>query len=161
MILSGICFKRLSLLLSRFSRVPLFATLWIVVHQTSLSMGFSRQKYWRGLPCPPPGDLRNPGIKLLSLISSVLASGFFITRPSGKPFKRLWQYYYCSQGKHNVFFSFINILCFSHWGGLWQKIYKRKYVSILILEGLKLQKLVEPQNSKIHFLWPFLEGWLF
>ena len=39
------------------------ATPWTVTHQASLPMGFSRQKYWSGLPCPPPGDLPNPGIK--------------------------------------------------------------------------------------------------
>ena len=36
---------------------------WTVTHQAPLSMGFSRQKYWSGLPCPSPGDLPNPGIK--------------------------------------------------------------------------------------------------
>ena len=41
--------------LSRFSRVQLFATLWTVAHQAPLSMEFSRQEYWSGLPCPPPG----------------------------------------------------------------------------------------------------------
>ena len=39
------------------SRVQLFVTQWTVTHQAPLSMGFSRQKYWRGLPFPPPGDL--------------------------------------------------------------------------------------------------------
>ena len=48
------------------SRVPLFAVLWTIAHQTPLSMGFSRQEYWSGLPCPPPGDLPNSGIKLVS-----------------------------------------------------------------------------------------------
>ena len=43
--------------LSRFSRVRLFATLWTVARQAPLSMGFSRQEYWSGLPCPPLGDL--------------------------------------------------------------------------------------------------------
>ena len=38
-------------------------TLWTVARQAPLSMGFSRQEYWSGLPCPPPGDLPNPGIK--------------------------------------------------------------------------------------------------
>ena len=38
-------------------------TLWTVAHQAPLSMGFSRQEYWSGLPCPPPGDLPNPEIK--------------------------------------------------------------------------------------------------
>ena len=66
-------------ILSHFSRVQLFATLRTVAHQASLSMGFSRQEYWSGLLCPPPGDLLDPGIKLASLMSLVLAGGFFIT----------------------------------------------------------------------------------
>ena len=45
------------------SHVPLFATQWTVAHQAPLSMGFSRQEYWSGLPFPSPGDLPNPGIK--------------------------------------------------------------------------------------------------
>ena len=44
-------------------RVQLFATPWTVDHQAPLSMGFSRQEYWRGLPFPSPGDLPNPGIE--------------------------------------------------------------------------------------------------
>ena len=39
------------------------ATLWTLAHQAPLSMGFSRQEYWSGLPCPPPEDLPDPGIK--------------------------------------------------------------------------------------------------
>ena len=50
-------------MLSHFSHVQLFATLHTVTHQAPLFMGFSRQKYWSGLPWPPPGDLPNPGIK--------------------------------------------------------------------------------------------------
>ena len=65
-------------MLSHFSCVPLFVTLWSVAHQTPLSMGFSRQEYWGGLPCSPPGDLPNPGIKL-HLRSPTLAGGFFTT----------------------------------------------------------------------------------
>ena len=42
-------------------------------------MGFSRQEYWSGLPYPPPGDLPNPGIETASLMSPVLAGGFFTT----------------------------------------------------------------------------------
>ena len=45
------------------SCVRLFATPWTVACQAPLSMGFSRQEYWSRLPCPPPGDLPNPGIK--------------------------------------------------------------------------------------------------
>ena len=44
------------------SRVRLFATPWTVARQAPLSMGFSRQKYWSALPCPPPEDLLHPGI---------------------------------------------------------------------------------------------------
>ena len=43
--------------------VQLLVTLWPVVPQAPLSMGFSRQEYWSGLPCPPPGDLPDPAIK--------------------------------------------------------------------------------------------------
>ena len=50
-------------ILSRFSRVWLLLTLWTAACQAPLSMGFSRQEYWSGLPCPPPGDLRDPGIE--------------------------------------------------------------------------------------------------
>ena len=46
------------------SHVRLFATPWIAACQAPLSMGFSRQRYWSGLPYPPPGDLLKPGIKL-------------------------------------------------------------------------------------------------
>ena len=49
--------------LSRFSHVQLCATLWTVAHQAPLSMGFSRQEYWIGLPFPSSGDLPNPGIE--------------------------------------------------------------------------------------------------
>ena len=42
---------------------PTLATPWTVAHQSPLPMGFSRQEYWRGLPCLPPGDLPNPGIE--------------------------------------------------------------------------------------------------
>ena len=52
-----------SAVLSHFSRGRLCATAWTVARQASRSMGFSRQEYWSGLPCPPPGDLPDPGIK--------------------------------------------------------------------------------------------------
>ena len=50
-------------MLSHFSQVQLFETLWMVTHQAPLSMEFSRQEYWSGLPFPSPGDLPNLGIK--------------------------------------------------------------------------------------------------
>ena len=60
-----------------FSCIQLFVTLWTVVHQAPLSMGFSRQEYWNRLPCPPLGGLPNPGIEPISFMSPALASGFF------------------------------------------------------------------------------------
>ena len=72
-------------MVSRFSHVQLFATLWTVAHQASLSMGFSRQKYWCGLPFPSPGDLPNPGIKPESLMSPALAGRFFTTSATWEP----------------------------------------------------------------------------
>ena len=54
----------LACVLNCFIHVQLFATLWTVVGQAPPSMGFSRQEYRSGLPCPPPGDIPNPGIKL-------------------------------------------------------------------------------------------------
>ena len=65
--------------LSRFSLVWLFATLRTVARQAPLSMRFSRQEYWSGLPCPSPGDLPDPEIESTSLTSPVLAAGFFTT----------------------------------------------------------------------------------
>ena len=63
--------------LSHFYSILLFATLWTVAHQASLSVRFSRQEYWSGLPCPPPEDLPHPGIKPTSLASPALAGRFF------------------------------------------------------------------------------------
>ena len=63
------------------SRVPLFATPWTVVHQAPLSMGFSTQEYWRGLPLSPPGDLPDPGIKPGSL---ALQAKSLLPEPLGK-----------------------------------------------------------------------------
>ena len=60
------------------SRVQLFVTPWTVTRQAPQSMGFSRQEYWSGQPCPPPGDLPEP-------TSPALAGGFFTTEPPGKP----------------------------------------------------------------------------
>ena len=57
--------------------------LWIVVHQAPLSMGFSRQEYWSGLSCPPPGDHPNPGIKPRS---PALQADSLPTEPPGKPY---------------------------------------------------------------------------
>ena len=66
-------------MLSHFSGVWLFVRLWTITHQVSLSKGFSRQEYCSGLPCPPPGDLLDPGSEPVSLTSPAMAGGFFTT----------------------------------------------------------------------------------
>ena len=73
-------------MLSCFSHVQLFATLWNVAFQAPLCMGLSRQAYWSGLPFLPPGDLPGPGIKPVSLMSPALAGGFFTTSPTWEVF---------------------------------------------------------------------------
>ena len=61
------------------SSVRLCTTLWTAACQAPLSIGFSGQEYWSGLPCPPPGDLPDPETETMSLMSPALAGGFFIT----------------------------------------------------------------------------------
>ena len=51
----------------------------LVAHQAPLSMGFSKQEHWHGFPCPPPGDLPDPRIKPVSLMSPALAGSFSTT----------------------------------------------------------------------------------
>jgi len=74
---SGFKFRLRTCMLSCFTHVWLYATLWTVACQAPPSMRFSRQEYWSGLPCPPPGNLPNPGIKPTSLTSPAVAGGFF------------------------------------------------------------------------------------
>ena len=69
-------------MLSQFGYVQLFATPWTVAHQAPLYMGFSRQEYWSGLPCPPPGDLPSLGIKPGS---PTLQADFLLFESPGKP----------------------------------------------------------------------------
>ena len=66
-------------MLSHFSRVRFFMNPLTKACQVTLSVGFSRQEYWSGLPCPPPGDPPKSGITPTSLMSPALAGGFFTT----------------------------------------------------------------------------------
>ena len=70
--------------LSHFSHVRLFVTLWTAAHQAPLSMGFSRREYWSGLPCLPPGIFPTQGLNRRLLVSFI-AGGFFTTEPQVKP----------------------------------------------------------------------------
>ena len=66
----------------KLPQLCLFSTLWTVALQAPLSMGFSRQEYWSGLPFPPPGNLPNPGIKPES---PALQADSLLLVPPGKP----------------------------------------------------------------------------
>ena len=64
-------------MLTHFSPISLFATLWTIAGEVPLFIGFSRQEYWSEVPCPPPGDLPDSGFKPVSLVSPPLAAVFF------------------------------------------------------------------------------------
>ena len=68
-----------------FRCVQISVTPGTVAYQAPLPMGFSRQEYWSGLSCPPPGDLSDPGVKPMSSVSPALVGRFFTTEPPGKP----------------------------------------------------------------------------
>ena len=74
-------------MLSRFSCVQFFVSLWTVACQTPLCMGFSRQEYCSGLPFLSPEDLPYPGIKRTSLASLALAGGFLTTNATREAFQ--------------------------------------------------------------------------
>ena len=97
-------------MLSRFSHIWLFATPWTIAHQGPLSMGFSKQEYWSGLPCPPPGHPPNAGFKPVSLIAPALAGavggrwGCIFTA------KATWEAHFYVQYLVNIFSSTWRIL---------------------------------------------------
>ena len=72
-------------MLSHFSHAQPDGTPWTVAHQTPLSMRFSKQEYWSGLPFPSPGDLPNPQIEPRSPKSPVLASEYLPLGPPERP----------------------------------------------------------------------------
>ena len=72
-------------MLSLFSHVQFFATLWTISHQAPLSVGFSRQAYWSGVPFSSPGDLPYPGIEPASPVSPALKVDSLPAEPPGKP----------------------------------------------------------------------------
>ena len=99
--------------LSHFSCVQLFATLWTIACQAPLSMGFSRQEYWSGLPCPPLGDLSDPGIKPLSPVSPALYADSLPLSHLGSPYYsitlvRLW--HFILQRKNFYFLVLVSVM---------------------------------------------------
>ena len=76
------------------SHVQFFVTPWTVARQAPLSMGFSRQEYWSGLPFLPPGDLCNPGNEPVALMSPILEGTFFTTSTTWEVCKYIQSSYY-------------------------------------------------------------------
>ena len=114
-------------MLNCFSHVLLFATLWTVAHQAPLSMGFSRQEHWNGLPCPLPGNLPDPGIEPRS---PALEADSLPSKPPGKPiyiyilFQILFPCRLLQNTEHNSLYivgpCWLSILCTVPWRRKWQ-----------------------------------------
>ena len=126
--------------LSCFSCVWLFVTLWTVAHQSPLSMGFSRQQYWRGLPCPSPGDLPNAGIEPVSPEASALQVDSLLLSHQGilLSYKKEWNNVTCSRDYHTE----------------WSQTEKDKYHMISLVWNLKYgtnETSVVVQWVRIHF----------
>ena len=82
---SAFCLSGFTYCAQLLSRVQLLVIPWSVAHQAPLSMEFSRQVYWSGLPLPPPGDLLNQRTESGFSVAPALAGRFFTTEPPGKP----------------------------------------------------------------------------
>ena len=92
--------------LSCFNCVWLFSAPWTVAYQAPLSMGFSRQGYWSGMPFPSPGDLPDPGIEFECLMSPALGGRFFkISATWEAPFWCLWERDYVGKGLWELAFN--------------------------------------------------------
>ena len=102
--------------------------------QAPLSLEFSRQEYWSGLPFPSPGDLPNPGFEFVSPASPELASGFFTTEPPGKPF--------------SVMYDMLNILNF---GGSYGRDLSRRMTLLILSSFLRVQQLL--RDTKTTKFW--------
>ena len=121
-------------MLSHFSCVRLFVNLWIVAHQAPLSMGFSRQEYWSGLPGPPPEDPLDPGMEPAFPVAPALQADAFTTEPRKplfmiyKHFKLLLQehqpqylVYYTVRKGTLIAISLLHLFCFS-WNSYYSQI---------------------------------------
>ena len=89
------CTMAYARMLSRFSRDRPCATLGTVAHQAPLSRGFSRQEYWSGLPCPPPGDLPDPEMGSAPLASPDLQADSFLLSHRGSPLVSIAPFPWC------------------------------------------------------------------
>ena len=130
----GLC----ACVLGCFSHVQLFATLWTTAHQASLSMGFSRQEYWIGLPFPPPGDPPDSGLNpyLLHLLHWQLDS--LPLEHLGSPGRAVREVYY-----PDLFFFFNLFLLRLSLAQTWFQVWDQCYRYLFIKGGTKLQVFLE------------------
>ena len=158
-------------MVSQFSRVQLFVALWTIAHQAPLSMGFSRQKYWSELPCPPLEDLPHPGIELCLFF---LMHYQAVSLPLTPPGKRC---YFCSCSVAAPPFPpaliFPSIRIFSNESALqirWPKYwnfsfsispsneysglisFRIDWFDLLAVQGM-LKSLLQHHNSKASIVW--------
>ena len=114
-------------MLRHFSCVQLFVTPWTVAHQAPLSMGFSRQEYWSGLPFPSPGNLPDPGIKPGS---PALQADSLPFEPSGKTYTNTHTHIYTHTHTHiSISVSIVHSLSLSLSLSLY--VYIRTYIQEL------------------------------
>ena len=106
-------------------RVWLFVSLWTVAWQAPLAIEFSRQEYWSGLSCPPPGDLPDPGIDPTSLTSPALAGGFFATSATWEDTEH--NLAICFIIKMDVSFDLTSRNLIYKYTHKWEKLNLRKY----------------------------------
>ena len=149
---------RMLLLLSHFSRVRLFLTPRTVAHPAPLSVGFSWQEEWSGLPCLPPGDLPDPGIKPVSLMSPVLTGRFFITSAiwevhtyqNSLNFKKIVTLL-ADENEEKLdhsFFTVGNVKWCSHSGTTWWFVYAWQILHANIIEHSNYNVEVSSQRNK-------------
>ena len=113
-------------MLSHFSHVQLCATLWTVVGQAPLSVGFSRQEYWNEFPCPPPGGLPNPRIEPASVTSPGIGRLILYPVPLGRPYKGI---YPCQYLDFNPLLAFNLQNCRTNKFVLFKQISLRQFVT--------------------------------
>ena len=151
--LSVISYHMSACMLSCFSCVWFFETLWTVVCQAPLSMGFSRHEYWSGLPFPPPGDLPNPGIEPESLMSPVLAAGFFTTSATWKAYNVITNRYNLWEVIWLEFFSFLFVI----WLEFLRVIKMSITLALLIqLLGIYWQEKIQDKEGPFCTCFPWL-----
>ena len=117
------------------SRVQLFVTPWTVARQAPVSMAFSRQEYWSGLPSPTPRDLPNTGIEPVSPVFCIVG-GLFTTEPPGK---------LAESEEYSIWFDFAGLTAGSYQGFAWQTSWGS--VPSYIRLGAKPRYLLQPLSG--------------